>query len=395
MGILNPGFRVPPASQLAGQHFPELEGADDVALCSFVRAHADAPLGRAAFAALYDKHREAITAQAYTMTGDWARAEELAAETFTRVLRALSSGNGPQESVLGYLLIALRSEAGRVAQLEAKSVAVEPESIAEFFEAAPDFVDELSEREQIVNAFSSLSDDARQLLWLVEVEGLATDDAAMHLNMAPGALRVSLHRARKRLATSYLQQYVEVIDPGCLPFASKLASLTRRSLGKRDTAAVERHLLGCPECTQQVARLRALGEQLRVWVGPLVVGGAIGGGEATAGVAPSASATSVAPGAKAADASPTKTLIASLSFVAGIGLVIWGVFMLFPQQSTQEPTAPESTHAEEIPTPVDEQDDTPAANGTARQSPPATALPPPGNPVVEGDDATPHWYLQE
>nr|WP_161937408.1 sigma-70 family RNA polymerase sigma factor [Leucobacter sp. G161] len=372
-----------------------MEGADDVELCSLVRAHAERPLGRAAFALLYETHREAITAQAYTMVGDWARAEELAAETFTRVLRALTSGNGPQESVLGYLLIALRSEVSRAAQIDTKSVSVAPETIADFFDAVPDFVEELSERDQIANAFSSLTEDTRQVLWLVEVEGLATEEAAVHLNMTPGALRVALHRARKRLATSYLQQYVEVIDQGCLPFARKLASFTRHTLGKRDTATVEMHLLTCGDCTVQVGRLRTLSEQLRLWIGPLVIGAAAGGTAVGGGAVPAAHAASGTPGAHLVVASTPRKLIATLSLVAGVGLLIWGLTLVLPRDPIAQPVDPLPAHTDEASAVDKGQHDTSVENGTNSAPSDASSFPPPVDPVVEGDDETPHWYLQE
>lgn len=416
MGFTDSRIHDSSAGPFPGTPFPELAGADDVALCALVRADADSPLGRAAFTALYELHREAVTAQAYTMARDWARAEDLASETFTRVLRALSGGNGPQESVLGYLLIALRSEVCRAAEIAAESVAVAPETIADFFDAAPDFVEELSERDQISRAFASLPEDTRQLLWLVDVEGLTAEDAATHLDTTPGALRVSVHRARKRLATSYLQQYVDVSDQGCLPFAQQLASLTRHSLGKRDTAAVEGHLRTCAACSAQVERLRSLGEQLRVWVAPLVVGGSVGGGAilAGAGGSPAASAAVSNPGAagtasvgehaQAVSASSVRKIAAWLSLAAGVGLVIWGALLVVPQDPAAQPAGPveqDPALTEEPPdtsTPSTAEDRDPATSdpvGSSGQSGAGTQRPLSGGGVVEGDDDTPHWFLQE
>lgn len=399
MANLEPGIHIPTTPPNPKSQLPKLEDVDDVELCAVVRSKAETPLGRAAFAELYERHREAVTAQAYTMVADWALAEELAAETFTRVLRALSSGNGPQESVLGYLLVALRSEVGRAAQIDSKTVAVEPDAIADFFEPTPDFVHEFSERDQIATAFSSLPEDARYLLWVVEIEGLGTDEAAALLNMTPGALRVALHRARKSLATSYLQQYVEIADPACLPFARQLASLTRRSLGKRETAAVEKHLLLCDDCAAQVERLRTIAKQLRLWVGPVVIGGAVGEVAVGSGMESAANAASLVPpatrGVGAGAVSNARKLIASLGLVAGIGLVIWGASLLLHLNPTPEPGVPLPPDVEAIPTPVDEQEEPPADSDIAKPSPGATSLPDPARPAVESDDATPNWYLRE
>ncbi|KIP51653.1 RNA polymerase sigma factor [Leucobacter komagatae] len=406
MGFTDSGFTGASAGPFSAASFSELEGADDVALCDLVRADAESPLGRAAFSALYDKHREAVTAQAYTMTRDWSRAEDLVSETFTRVLRALSGGNGPRESVLGYLLIALRSEACRVAEIAAESVAVAPETIADFFDAAPDFVEGLSERDQIRRAFASLPADTRQLLWLVDVEGLTAEQAATHFDTTAGALRVALHRARKRLGTSYLQQYVEVSDLECLPFAQQLASLTRQALGKRDAAEVEAHLRTCAACASQAARLRSLSEQLRVWVGPLVIGG-VAGTAASAGIVGTSDAWAHSgPGnpasegarAQAVPAATVKKVAAWGSLVVGVVLVIWGASLVGTRPPVTHPTDPvtqgpaQPDDGTEAVPPVDSAEQDPAGQGSPSPEP---QQPLSGGAVLEGDDDTPHWFLQE
>lgn len=395
----------------------ELAGVGDVALCAVVRSDADSVRGRAAFAELYGRHREAVTAQAYTMTRDWGRAEDLTAETFARVLRALAGGNGPQESVLGYILVALRGEASRAAELAAESVPVAPETIADFLDVAPDFVAELSERDQIVRAFVALPAETRQILWAVDVEGLTSSDAAEHLGTTTGALRVSVHRARKRLATSYLQQYVEVSDPTCLPFARRLASLARHSLGTRESTEVSAHLAGCAACTAQLARLRSLAQQLRVWVGPLLIGGSIGGiaTAAGSGSAPAATAASgeavrhpaPAAGGDPASAAPAQTaqrFVVWASLAAGVGLVIWGMFLMIPQApeafpedpGVQEPAAHEPAARERPSAPAPSAaPDGDGAGTTDRTDPAPTGSPRTGGAVVEGDDDTPNWFLQE
>lgn len=414
------GYTESPLNSSADASIPgtlatEMAGVDDVVLCALVRANADSTRGRAAFAELYVRHRESVTAQAYTMTRDWGRAEDLTAETFARVLRALSGGLGPQESVLGYILVALRGEASRAAELAAESVPVAPETIAEFLEVSPDFVAKLSERDQIVRAFVALPGETRQILWAVDIEGLSSSDAAEQLGTTAGALRVSLYRARKRLATSYLQQYVEVSDPTCLPFARRLASLARQSLGTRDSAEVSAHLAGCAACTAQLERLRLLAQQLRVWVGPLLVGGSVGGIATAAGAGSSPAATAAsdeavrhtisATGGSPASATPAgtaKRIAVWSSLVAGVGLVIAGMLLMIPQApealpensedpGVQEPAAQERPGAP-APTAKPKGD---GAGATDRTSPAPTGSPRTGGAVAEGDDATPNWYLLE
>ncbi|WP_162231778.1 sigma-70 family RNA polymerase sigma factor [Leucobacter celer] len=382
---------------------------DDQGLCAVVRHGADTEDGRAAFAELYERHRDTVMAQAYSMTGDRAVAEDLVAETFARVLRALSNGNGPQESVLGYLLISLRSEAIRTCQAEAGTVQVEPSILAEMIdEQEPDFSDALSERDQIGRAFARIPEDARRVLWLLDVEQTTIEAAAEHLGMSAGAVRVLAHRSRKKLATAYLQQYVEASDPACTEIAVLLAEHVRGELGKRGAGRVEAHLPNCVHCTGQVRRLASLQGQLRAWGAPLLAGGTVTGfvlgGDAPAAVAapqrPSEAGASSGNGAKAA---------AWIGLAAGVALLIAGAFALFPRDATGTPDTPRTMEAgapvgeRTAPSPVD-REALPAEDGgteaetvdhTPREEEPAdTPVLPEGGPDVPVDDTTPNWKLR-
>jgi len=55
-------------------------------------------------------------------------------------------------------------------------------------------------------ALASLSESDRELLLLLAWEGLSNEEAAGVLEIAPRALRVRLHRARRRLASALAQE---------------------------------------------------------------------------------------------------------------------------------------------------------------------------------------------
>jgi DNA-directed RNA polymerase specialized sigma24 family protein len=65
---------------------------------------------------------------------------------------------------------------------------------------APDPAIDVAERDRVVRALSRLSPDDRELLTLVGWDGLAPTEAAAVLNIAPGATRMRLSRARRRFA---------------------------------------------------------------------------------------------------------------------------------------------------------------------------------------------------
>lgn len=237
---------------------------DDSVLCDRVREGTTSAAGRAAFGELYARYRDPAMAAAYGLTGCPDRAEDLVAEVFARVLRALAGGRGPYESVLGYLTVALRGEAASVAKAEHPIDLVDPEALDELLDvAAPDIAEALSEGDQVSRAFRTLPTAARRVLWLLDVEQVPFEAAADHLRTTPGALRMSLTRYRRRLATAYLQQYVHVADPRCLPAAGLLAAYTHGGIGVRKQRGVREHLAECSSCLKQARRLASLSGQFR------------------------------------------------------------------------------------------------------------------------------------
>ena len=398
-------LRVPVPSSLSGT---DVQALDDRRLCDLVRAGADTASGRAAFGELYERHRGPALAQALLITRDRGKAEDLVSETFTRVLRALANGKGPTESVLGYLLISLRSEATRTFQIDAGTVTIAPDVLTELFdEAAEPVVASFGERDQIGRAFATLSEDARRVLWLLDVEGITAEAASEYLGMQAGAVRVVAHRARKKLAAAYLQQYVESPEPGCVDTARLLGEHVRGELGMRDTARVEQHLPECSECKAQVSRLRDLGQQLRACAGPIIAGSGIAGTAAIAGGdASAASATSPAKSsadaAQSVGASSGSRVVGWLGLAAGVALVVAGAFSLFPKDAIGTPAAPTvgteptSSHTLKAETDLTEDIDPETRPNLIKDVPdPKASRLPKVDPTISPDDTTPNWKLRD
>ncbi|MBL3685790.1 sigma-70 family RNA polymerase sigma factor [Leucobacter zeae] len=367
---------------------PEGSGAaapTDSELCDAVRADASGASGRAAFAELFRRHRDTAMAQAYRFTGDRDRAEDLVSETFARVLRALSGGNGPTDSVLGYVLISLRSEAVRAAGIAANVVAAEPDAFSEIVDdAAPHFADRIADRDLILRSYDRLPPRDRELLWLLDVEEAPASVVGERLGLASGALRVAVHRARKRLGTLYLQQHVEFVDPDCRPFAEQLADYVRRRLGRRDARALEAHLAHCRSCAEQAAMLSDVGSRLRVWLAPLFLGAAAGGALTASGR--DASAATVGAGGEGRDSSANAAAAAPRSAAAWFGLAAGTVLLISGMLAlgAGSAVAPRSDSASQ------EEPGEDTAGGEAPSAPLPTASSEPPR-----DDATPHWRLRE
>ena len=79
------------------------------------------------------------------------------------------------------------------------------------WDAVDDRLDARAERGRLRAALSVLTDSDRELLLLVGWEGLSQAEAATALGISPGAARVRLHRARKRVLCT-----LEELGPGGL-----------------------------------------------------------------------------------------------------------------------------------------------------------------------------------
>lgn len=381
----------------------DMQVESDEALSDLVRRYGVSQTGKAAMSALFERHREVAIRQAFRLTGDRAHAEDVVAETFALILHALQRGNGPRESFVGYLMISLRTTALRTGQADGIFDLMAPDSLGSLPEfESDDHAEHLAERDQVIRAFRTLPPESQQLLWLLDVEQMAPEHAAAELRIGEGSLRVRAHRARKRLGTAYLQQYVRVAKPECSAPATMLASFARDELGQRKTDFVGKHLANCADCTQQLKTLRSLAAHLRAWAAPVIGGGVLAGIAAASG--------DHLPQAAALE--PMRRVPLWVPGLAGAALLIVGGVLIMnpdaaPNVNPASPVAPAQTAsaarvAGNTVNPANGADiadapPTPDVFFTPAAASPGVA----GVPAVDGesatwiDDATPRWRVVE
>lgn len=374
---------------------------DDAALLARLRETGlDSEAGRRAAAELYARHYDTVMAQAYRITGDRFRAEDYAAEAFAKTLRAMKGGRGPKDSFVGYVLIAMRTEAIRAVPHEKQTHHMEPDEMGELPQLVEsDHAGRVSEQDHLVRAFQTLPELQQQALCLLEVEARSIEDAAGRLNTNPTALRALSYRARESLRTAYLQQYVEEARPGCAEYARLLAGYTRDGLGKRQLKRVSDHLAKCATCDHQAMVLTEINSRLRLWLGPLLLGGGIGAAAVAAGgtVDPALAATQAAPAelGRAGATEPQRLwwrlglAAAVLIVVAGAGITI--AFSGGSRPDPESPAAPAQPVAPER-APVHESTPAPQVGEDPAADPPPTQ---PEESRVVQDDATPFWKIRE
>jgi RNA polymerase sigma factor (sigma-70 family) len=338
-----------------------------------------------AFDPLYRRHRDSAMRHARYWTRSEAAAEDLSAESFTRVLYAIRNGNGPTEAFRPYLLTAMRhvsrdwAEGDRRTLLMADLVDVAPP------EPEKDPVIEALERSLAGQAFMTLPERWQTVLWQTEVEQEGPTQLTSQLGIDAAAIAALSYRAREGLKQAYLQAHItEIGSPACKPFAERLGTHTRGKLRGREAAKVRHHLKHCAECVGLYAMLKYVNANIHILIAPAVVGTAaaakgavllIGSGAAAGGGAATHSGGAVARVvSKARHASPRQQAVA-----AGATAVVAIAALAFALTGNE--SSPPVAAAKPKPSPI--QSSQPAAPAPPpkpnppKTTPPTTAAVPP------------------
>ena len=133
------------------------------------------------------------------LVDDPAEAEELTQETFYRACTAALRFRG--ESSVRTWLFGIAHRVLLEAFRSRKRSAV---SLDESQSDAPDErIGQPEQRVALEDAFASVAVEERELLLLVDVLGFSADELSATLGVAPGTLRVRLHRARASFRRYY------------------------------------------------------------------------------------------------------------------------------------------------------------------------------------------------
>jgi RNA polymerase sigma factor (sigma-70 family) len=247
-------------------------GADDQALLERLRGGDDS-----AFGALFTRHADAVRRFAMQQVRDSAEADDLTAEAFFRVLQAIRRGNGPTDHVRTYLLTVAR----RVAwEWSARrwDVPVEDEELDRRAEPYADNSVRLAESSLITQAFSSLPERWRTVLWQVEVEGERPAVVAPHFGLSANATAALARRAREGLRAAYLQAHLSqrLGATACQSVREKLGGYTAGTVKGLEGRKIKAHLRGCDQCTSLQGELREVCSTLRTHAALLVPVGGVG-----------------------------------------------------------------------------------------------------------------------
>nr|WP_242613478.1 sigma-70 family RNA polymerase sigma factor [Herbihabitans rhizosphaerae] len=243
-----------------------MQAADDRILLERLRTGEDS-----AFGELFSRHAEAVRRLALGLVNDRAEADDLTAEAFFRVLQAIRRGNGPVDNVRGYLLIVARRVAGEWS-MRRRDVPVSDEELTSRAGSDSYGVGQSAERNLITQAFTSLPERWRSVLWKVEVEGERPAVVANNFGLSPNATAALARRARQGLRAAYLQAHLTVDRGavGCRSVLEKLGAYTAGSIKGAERRRIRLHLTGCSSCRKTHDELRDVCSGLRANAGVLL-----------------------------------------------------------------------------------------------------------------------------
>lgn len=221
-----------------------------------------------AFAELYERHSLAAWRLGQTVTGNPDDAADAVSEAFAKVLVAVRAGHLDKGgSFRSYLLTATRNAALDNIRKTSRTKPTDQEHLSEVVSTSPTPSEHLSHDEEaalVAEAFRNLPERWRSVLWLTEVEGVATKDAAQRLGLSPNGAAQLAVRARSGLRERFLQAHLrKTVDPQCRTTVDRLGAYVGGGLSPRDLAKVDQHLAGCPSCEVRRKELEDVGTCLR------------------------------------------------------------------------------------------------------------------------------------
>lgn len=177
-------------------------GRGDEALISAVRGG-----DIAAFGALYARHAGAARRVAVSWAASPSERDDIVAEGFVRVLGALCCGGGPNTLFRPYLFTTMRNVviSWRRKDAAVSLVAAVPEAPTSV-NHEDDPADSRAQAALAADAFASLPERWRTVLWHLEIEGRTPTQVASMLGMQPNGVSALAYRARKGLRKAYLHR---------------------------------------------------------------------------------------------------------------------------------------------------------------------------------------------
>jgi RNA polymerase sigma factor (sigma-70 family) len=226
-----------------------------------------------AYGELWSRHAEAIRKSVTFFTN--FDADDVTAETFTRVLRSIENGNGPVDAFRPYAMVTARNIATEWSRTQTDlpldaAEDLPDDSLADHMSALDD------DRSLAASAFRSLPSRWQEVLWYTEVEQMKPAEVAPLLGMSANNVAVLTGRAREGLRQAWITAHVrsDNVPAEHKWFIERAAKYARNKLPARQRRLVSEHLEACPNCRLAFEEIENASSRLALVLLPLVLGGA-------------------------------------------------------------------------------------------------------------------------
>lgn len=167
----------------------------------------------ASLGAIYDQYSPGIFRYAMRLLGDQVYAEDCVSETFSRFLKALSMGQGPDEHLQAYLYRIAHNWITDCYRKNAPVTLELNESYPADDEPRPEQEAEIGlQKQEVRMAMRHLTPDQRQVIYLRFIEGWENKEVAAALGKPVPSIKTLQHRALKTLKKLLLTKKKEVGD---------------------------------------------------------------------------------------------------------------------------------------------------------------------------------------
>lgn len=252
------------------ERMPVTEALEQMPDAQLIAAVRDGEMS--AFGVLFERHLLSAKRAAACLARSPSEREDLVAEAFTRVLRIMRDGRGPNDEFRPYLLVTLRNTA---IHTKTRGVPVSLYADLPDMYLTETFEDQVIDRWNATvaaDAFASLPERWRMVLWHTEVENATPADVARLLGMRPNSVAALAYRAREGLRRAYLKMHMpEPQRRECRPTVDKLAGWVRHSVPPPLSRKIDRHLDACSDCRERAESLTKVNDELRGALAPVAL----------------------------------------------------------------------------------------------------------------------------
>ncbi len=240
------------------KHAPELSDAQLIANVRRGQTHH--------YATLWARHRAAAIYTAATIA-PYDDVEDIVSESYSNILKTLQNGKGPEYAFRPYLTTVIRNSAIQTVNAKQRT----NDDLAPYTEhPAPPAALSADNKTLLLSAFDELPEKWRQVLWLIEIEGMPPRDIAKELRTSANSVSIMASRARERLRERWYANHIDTsqLPEACQPFGQDYPSYLGGKLSRKRHSAILEHLEHCEHCPAVLAEAEHSARKLNAIIIP-------------------------------------------------------------------------------------------------------------------------------